>query len=518
MSIRNQFLFILFLLSLFIALPAVASAKPDLSNYTGAKFEPVEGSYLGAYVVQDVNIDAHMPTFNEITGKHHSSFFRYLGYGREFPRLWVQEVKDAGAVPQIAWEPNSGLEHVNDDEYLRSFARACAEADVPIFLRFASEMNGDWSAYSGDPDEFIKKWRLVHRVMAEEAPNVAMVWTVFTFPQGNILDYYPGDDYVDWVGVNVYNVVYHNNNINHYAAYQDPIQLMDYVYRTFGDRKPIHISEWGVTHYTITDGKYYVEWSQEKLRRMYDGIRELRPRAKAIYYFDVNNLVNAPEGRRINNYSLTCDEDKLNTYSEVVNHDFYLSRTYDNTVNVLLDGAEVVLTDNLIVTDEKTYIPVRDVAAAAGYYPSWAGNALVLEKDGENFSLPLTTTGGLLLHQGKSYLELQLLNKILGQQVELAGDVIVRLPEPLRSIEIGNEILTFDEDFPYFTIYGEPMLPARHTLTALDSGLKLAFNADSTITVTLGKQQTTINPDNNPGAVIHKGTLYMSVEELEKLL
>ncbi len=45
----------------------------------------------------------------------------------------------------------------------------------------------------------------------------------------------------------------HLYNINDYAVHEDPLRLLDYVYQTFSDRKPIHISEWGVTHYTAFD-------------------------------------------------------------------------------------------------------------------------------------------------------------------------------------------------------------------------------------------------------------------------
>ncbi|GAW91654.1 copper amine oxidase domain-containing protein [Calderihabitans maritimus] len=170
---------------------------------------------------------------NELTGKKHASFFYYVGYGQPFPEKWIEEVKSVGAIPHIAWEPNDGLDVVKDDEYLRTFARRLRETEVPVFLRFASEMNGAWTAYTGDPEKYVEKWRLVHDVMEEEAPNVIMVWTVFTFPQSNILDYYPGDDYVDWVGVNIYNVVYHNNDTRQKAAHEDPLELLDFVYNNF---------------------------------------------------------------------------------------------------------------------------------------------------------------------------------------------------------------------------------------------------------------------------------------------
>ncbi len=91
------------------------------------------------------------------------------------PQEWLDKVKAAKAAPHIALEPNNGLEHVRDDDYLRAIARQMNEIDGPVFLRYASEMNGNWAAYSGDPDLYIEKWKLVHSVMKEEAPNVIMV-------------------------------------------------------------------------------------------------------------------------------------------------------------------------------------------------------------------------------------------------------------------------------------------------------------------------------------------------------
>ena len=59
--------------------------------------------------------------------------------------------------------------------YLHEFARAARDSKTPIFLRYASEMNGEWVPYHGDPKAYIEKFRLVARVMHAEAPNVAMV-------------------------------------------------------------------------------------------------------------------------------------------------------------------------------------------------------------------------------------------------------------------------------------------------------------------------------------------------------
>ncbi len=293
-----------------------------------AKYEPKQGAYLGAYVLQDNLVQQSMKAFNERTEKQHASFFKYVGYGKPFPREWVEQVKRAGAFPQIAWEPNDGLEEVRDGPYLRQFAEDAAKAGVPVFLRYASEMNGTWTSYDSNPRMYIEKWRLVHDVMEQEAPNVIMLWTVFTFPEETIPRFYPGDDYVDWVGINIYNVVYHNDSLEpqDLAIGEDPLRLLDYVYNTFSFRKPIQISEFGVSHYTSTDDRYYPEFAKDKLRRIYGQLPLRYPRVKSIYYFDVNNLINAPEHRKINDYSVTSDVSVLQVYKDSIADDYYLTK------------------------------------------------------------------------------------------------------------------------------------------------------------------------------------------------
>lgn len=365
----------------------------ERADHPLAKYEPASGTYLGAYIEQDTLIDADIDVFNELTGKKHASFFRYVGYGTMIPQDWIDKVKAADAALHIALEPNSGLLHVKDDDYLRAIARQMNEIEGPVFLRYASEMNGNWAAYSGDPELYIEKWRLVYDVMKEEAPNVIMVWTVFTFPQRSILWYYPGDEYVDWVGVNIYNVVYHNNDINDPACHEDPLELLDHVYSLFSDRKPIQISEYAATHYTTTDDTGYVEFAVEKITRLYSGIAEMYPRVKAIFYFNTNNLINAPAGRRINNYSLTSSHRVLEAYAKVISdkhflsdmapdNEGYLTREYFTLYDgyFLQDGTTYISKDTvrqwfgLSLDNETGYFPIRYIADIAGYHIHYCGD------------------------------------------------------------------------------------------------------------------------------------------------
>lgn len=402
-----------------LSFPATAAGftSEDLLGYTNAKYEPLRGTYLGAYIDQAYWVDSDINAFNERVGKNHATFFRYVRYGQPFPEEWVQELVSAGAVPQIAWEPNNGLEQVQDDEYLRRFARLAGETGVPIFLRFASEMNGDWCAYSGDPDLYKEKWRLVYRIMAEEAPNVAMVWTVFTNPQDTILDYYPGDEYVDWVGVNIYSVIYYNADPNTPSLVRDPIELLDYVYKNFSARKPIHISEWAVVNYTVADEREYIDFAREMIMRMYNGIMEDRPRVKAVYYFDANIMETAPPGRRIRDYSVSRKEETLKVYQEVIRDDFYLSAVYDNVnLEIEVNGKRLLFDYRPIFDKDEIYVSARDLARVLEKPLVWLGGGKVSLGEyemvlGKNFVYKkgerVETRLHPLLYQERTYLPLQ---------------------------------------------------------------------------------------------------------------
>jgi hypothetical protein len=300
---------------------AIAAPFPAQALVLG-KHEPETGCYIGAFIEKDLPIQGDYEKFVSLTQKRHAAYITYVAYGRPFPKEWVAKVKAAGGAPHIAFEPNNGLKEVKDDAYLRQWARDAYEAQCPIFLRFASEMNGNWCAYHGEPKLYIRKFRLVHDVMEEEAPNVAMVWTVFATPRANIPDYYPGDEYVDWVGVNIYSVYVHDGDVNRVAYNEDPVEFLRFVYTLYADRKPIQVSEFAATHYCKASAKQTMEFAIEKMTRLYRTIREEFPRVKNINWFSFNTIA---AGLADNNYSLTEAEPLLLAYREIIKDDYFLS-------------------------------------------------------------------------------------------------------------------------------------------------------------------------------------------------
>jgi len=284
-------------------------------------FMPPDGCYLGAYIELDPAVKGNPVEFEKLTGKRHATYLRYVGYGEPFPFEWVRNLQTIGAVPQIAWEPNAGLDIVQDDEYLRGWAEACKRAGCPILLRYAAEMNGTWQAYSGNPDEYVEKWQLVHRVMSQVAANVIMVWCPFAVPRRTIAMYYPGDEFVDWVGVNIYAVV-HNDGDLAKPSTEDEIEQLRYVYDLYGDRKPIAICEYAATHYCRAASRKTTQFAIEKMRKMYETVRREFPNVVLLSWFSVD----AVSSRLADNeYAVTSDPAVLQTYRELIADDYWLT-------------------------------------------------------------------------------------------------------------------------------------------------------------------------------------------------
>lgn len=301
---------------------------------THQKFEPPVGCYLGGFIdfdgslkktINDQNGVKHQDCgpFEQIVGKPHSMYFFYMGYGRRLPMDWLRRQAAMNKFVHIAMEPNDGVEIVKDDAYLNQLADDMARSGAKIFLRFASEMNGTWSIYNRNPAEYRRAFRVVYDVMHRRAPNVALVWCPYCTPTSNIANFYPGDDATDWVGVNMYNVTYHNNSIKAPAENEHPCDLLNYVYKLYAARKPIMICEYAATHSSAVEGVTRPEFAFRKILTLYNALPRLYPRVKCINYFDSNNLQFVTE-RAYNDYSVTDDATVNDAYRYGISSPYYL--------------------------------------------------------------------------------------------------------------------------------------------------------------------------------------------------
>lgn len=102
------------------------------------------------------------------------------------------------------------------DGILTDYARIIKAFGHPVLFRPFNEMNGDWCLYSGyhtakDTEIYKALYRYVYQLFErEQVDNVIWIWnpnegSFPNFDWNHTLLYYPGDEYVDVVGMTAYN-------------------------------------------------------------------------------------------------------------------------------------------------------------------------------------------------------------------------------------------------------------------------------------------------------------------------
>ncbi|MDD9268239.1 glycoside hydrolase family 26 protein [Paenibacillus sp. GCM10023248] len=310
-------------MALYLRTPSPANS-PDAAL---AKFEPESGVYIGM-LGADRRVGYDVTKIEDVYGRRHALYLAYVGWRKlqtdtntYFPARTADRVKALGGALQIGWEPRYGLDDVKDDEYVRRFAREAKASGIPIFLRYASEMNGAWVPWHGDPETYIEKFRLIHDIMAEEAPNVAMVWSPNFSPANTIDDYYPGDAYVDWVGFSLYNTPFSSGQEKLDSTVIDTFAPLYDRY----SHKPIMISEGAIAHTYLPTNQTYWSWAEGQLGYMYGLLPRLFPQVKAITYF---NFSRAQAVRTNGDYVYDIGENPYidGLYQRLIASDWFLSQ------------------------------------------------------------------------------------------------------------------------------------------------------------------------------------------------
>ncbi|MEK8129655.1 stalk domain-containing protein [Paenibacillus filicis] len=317
-----------------------------------SKFEPDYGMYIGMYTERDPKMLNYFDRSESIYGKKHALYLAYSQVGKPFPKAYADRAKQAGAGLQIAWEPMNGLDAVTDAA-VRQWAKEAKAAGLPIFLRYASEMNGNWVPWHGDSDKYIRNFRMVHDIMAQEAPNVAMVWSPGDVPMYSMDAYYPGDDYVDWVGVSLYSEPYENGDPNQGNMQgTSPVERLDYLYSTYADRKPLMISETAVSHYANVPKESFTAYGTLNLQRLYGIMPYKYPRLKSVTYFNVN--LEMTESK--NNYLLRDNEAMMGLYQKLIAPPYYLTKV-EQGVRPADHAGFVPLTSDAVFYKQATITP-----------------------------------------------------------------------------------------------------------------------------------------------------------------
>jgi hypothetical protein len=215
------------LLGVLLSMMALLTSVTGSSGTAGI----ASGASIQGFPSDPAAIDA----FSEMVGEKPGTVMWYQDWSGGFVQEHFDAVASRGMVPMLTWEPkNYPLAGSNPeqpsyalrtiirgdhDDYIRRFAQDAKEwtekRNEPLYLRFAHEMNGDWYPWGvgvngNRPGEYVAAWRHVHDIFEqEEATKVEWVWTPNvregTPEAATYRSLFPGDAYVDWVGLDGYN-------------------------------------------------------------------------------------------------------------------------------------------------------------------------------------------------------------------------------------------------------------------------------------------------------------------------
>ena len=182
---------------------------------TGPKYEPADGDvYLG--VSTDIGrLDAFDRAAGLAAGQHPAIYDQYTTPAGSVAPILANAKTRAGMAPMISWNlPMTGgqITDGSKDAYLKAQADAVKAYRGPVFVRLDWEMNADfypdWNLPAVTAAQFIASWRHVYEIFQQQgAGNAAFVWcpNLWNGPGGLSPDtWYPGDAYVDWLGVDAY--------------------------------------------------------------------------------------------------------------------------------------------------------------------------------------------------------------------------------------------------------------------------------------------------------------------------
>lgn len=285
----------------------------------------------------------------------------YLEYGdtSDATFSWAKSIlskaQNQGKAVELALnflqEGNTARSVNASDSYLSSLYSMLSEySSVPIYLRIGAEFN-IWSTKC-TPNEFISAFRVITDNM-KRLPNVSTIWSMAhtstwksaDFPY-TADDFYPGDSYVDWVGINCYPMKHFLgktwqgkskfNEVCYKAGYAaDPVLMIKDAVDTYGDRKPIMITECGSAHTTNGEiNKSDDAWGVYYLQQIYAFIPIVYPQVKAIAYF------NTRVPNEIAYFDLEGSGTLKAAYNSLVQNPWFIQNKSTNTANAFFKKAD----------------------------------------------------------------------------------------------------------------------------------------------------------------------------------
>ncbi|OON95776.1 MAG: hypothetical protein ATN36_07565 [Epulopiscium sp. Nele67-Bin005] len=241
-----------------------------------APYEPMNGVYLGAYVERNAVLDNDIKKFEEQIGQKQA--FRVFQYNSDDP-ISSSDVLECIANKQVPYIKYlfDDTKGINDVYHLIGDLSSVYRTPMFIELYPVTSSMTNPKTYN---NQYQEAYQLIKRYLSEST----IVWSIDHTRVEDVSIYYPGDEYVDWVGLNMFLPRLRNGEI----AQDNYSSIIDMWYKTFQSTKPMMLTSLGVSYFSSEDYIYTTSEAKDKLEYFYSELPEKYPRIKGILYVDAN--------------------------------------------------------------------------------------------------------------------------------------------------------------------------------------------------------------------------------------
>jgi cellulose synthase/poly-beta-1,6-N-acetylglucosamine synthase-like glycosyltransferase/beta-mannanase len=270
-------------------------------------------SYLGVFAPQNDNGITNLKNAQQIShqiDKNLDIVSFYLAWGKniDFPQSLLDSIYLQKSLPMITWEPwldsmelklgkpvYDLIEEGYFDPYITRFAVQLKNLQKPVFLRFAHEFDNPfypWYVNGNNASlRFKKAWIHTCEIFKNNhATNVIWIWN--PWKSDNVAEFYPGDEYVDWIGIDILNY----GKLNQDGKWHNFKDLYQPFHEQFKNlpAAPIIISEFG----SLKNEPKQNEWLENAFVAIENDFKEI----KSVVFFNSKFDHNWPNGVRKKEY------------------------------------------------------------------------------------------------------------------------------------------------------------------------------------------------------------------------
>jgi hypothetical protein len=265
-----------------------SSTFVTVANFSPEKLvEPASGIYHSAFPdfggTEDIVTAKRINDFESLVGKEIVwAYFSNNWYDSIlFPATEVNTIASAGKIPFIRIMPRTGFDEGGPDPNytmqriisgdfdaaLTQWAVDAATSGIPLLVEFGTEVNGNWFPWNGQyngagetsgygdttlfdgPERFRDAYRHIIDICNSNGANkITWFFHIDAYSEPDVSwnefeNYYPGDEYIDWLGVSIYGPQESGED------YQEFSEILDDIYPSLANLsdKPVAILEFAIT-------------------------------------------------------------------------------------------------------------------------------------------------------------------------------------------------------------------------------------------------------------------------------